>query len=372
MTPLRLSPLGLLGRRRSGWRDPLAGMQPLLRLQTVRSLTPDQITGYRDCYVVSGAGSPAVNGRYYQWLGAVGGVDMYPGGIFWSKTGGNTWPRIWSHSTTGQLQVRAGVSDPSYANSIAFNIDPTTGTWTTAGGGAAFPVPTITLIQEPQYAPIGISATAGAANATWANVLGLYGHEAVQSNALLRGVTRIESGVPVLELDGTDDVYPVPTILSSALDSAGTLWSVFKRTGTGGYPTPIGGGNLGPALTGAGAAGSSNANDYGLGKPGAYAAVNPVDIPNGQWASMVVSWSGAAFRCRIISAGIDHTNSGTLPSGFASTVGLVLGIGSHANVASPVSWFGGRLIVCVADNQYRATTDMTTMAQYGATLFPPA
>jgi hypothetical protein len=222
--------LGLSQRRLvGGWRDPLAGLPVAdFRFQTA-SLNPATITGYRDCIVVTGAGTAAANGRYYEWPGDHGQMS---GTTYYVKTQGISLPGVYMHAGQNRWMVRADASN-GYQQSTPGLSSPTIGPYIILGGGV-LPAPTVTLIQEPQYAPRGIVAIPGAANPTISDVWTPGGLVLTQAASLLQGTTQIVNGVPVLRLDGAGDKY-IGSYSSPHTRGDYTIVSLARKTTNGGY-----------------------------------------------------------------------------------------------------------------------------------------
>jgi len=215
--------------------DPLAGLDLSFRHQT----NSGEITGYRDCIVVSGAGTEAANGRYY--------LDSDTG--YWTQGISYPLPRFFMVSQrsgfpAGQWWLANGALDPFwfYTQSSAGHDTPAEAAWEIASGDA--PAPTVTLIQEPQYAPVGLfSDSAWTTPATIGQQVGSAqfperNDKYSEANVTLQPTLRSRSGVPALEYvsDILTSVAAVPasTAISILTDPADVSGGSYRAIVIGG------------------------------------------------------------------------------------------------------------------------------------------
>lgn len=218
---------GMTVVRGTGWIDPLKGPSYDLRLHNHRY----QITGYRECIVVSGAGTADANGRYYS------GQPSY-----FTKPG--TGYAVGHNIGYGDGWYLALGVDFLYQSSADANPDHSSVedvTWSVLAGEA--PVPTFTLIQEPQYRPWGmfqdeactVPATLdGHVVKRWRDEITGNAYALSQDNSVIAGVLRFAAGVPEIEWNGSTEMT-VPEIrgpdysFNSTMAVSAVVTSVFPH-----------------------------------------------------------------------------------------------------------------------------------------------
>lgn len=181
---------------------------------------------YRDCVIVSGAGTDAVNGRYY-WNGE-----------YWDNPGKAS---ILEYG--GYLYLTIPGEGLYYVSTNQTSL-PWEAEW--SQGTLDLPLPVVTLIQEPQYKPLGMYQDAACivpATEDGHLVQGVRDYKsgeilATQANPMLAPTLRFLAGVPVLEFGGNHYLTTVSIdgtgLSNTGLLAAGCRWD----SGNGDY-TPL-------------------------------------------------------------------------------------------------------------------------------------
>lgn len=151
---------------------------------------------YRDCIVVSGAGTEAANGRYYGYSSY---LTNFAGYALGHNLGfGDAW-YLAPPGGGGFLYQSTPTSDPDITSVESV-------TWSVLAGDA--PAPTFTYIREPQYQPLGLyTAPDFLTPAQMDQQVGGWKFPGkpvtvTESNLMLQPTLRNLHGVPVLEFDG--------------------------------------------------------------------------------------------------------------------------------------------------------------------------
>lgn len=192
---------------RTGWMDPLFGLDFLLRLQTFRH---DVTAGFLHDLEISGTGYAPANGSY-----------KYQGHTFAKESwaGPNNfimeWVGNWSPNPVWFLSDGTN----HYLVESSADLPPSTG-WSVAGGAAVLPGPTIVSTEFPKYTPFSIyqdvaltlpALDQGNLIRGWRDELSGSGRVAIQSSSTACPSVRFIAGKPVPRFDGVDDYMRLDT-----------------------------------------------------------------------------------------------------------------------------------------------------------------